>query len=140
MDFKYYEHSEWIAFRTKMQAVHQDIQKLEWKQKRLLTTISDLEFAQDLVMRKKWDLEEVSKKTTKVLKAMTGDCDECWHNKYDRAQDEITKLRINLCIDIATKQSKIDLLRQDIKDLDKEQDVCRDRLIKEHNDTASQSA
>ena len=140
MAFNYYEHSEWRAFSIKIQAIHQDINKLEWKQTRLLTTISDLEFAQDLVMRKKWDLEEVSKKTTKVLKAMTGDCDECWHSKYDRAQDEIKKLRINLCLDIATKQSKIDLLRQDIKDLTKEQEACRDRLIKEHDDTASQSA
>ena len=134
MDFKYYEHSEWIAFRTKMQAIAKDVNRLECKQSMLLTKISNLEFAQDLVMRKKWDLESVTKKTTKVLTEMTGDCDECWFWKYDSAEDEIKDLRISKCLEIASIQSEINLLKHDREVLDKEQDACRDRLIKEHND------
>lgn len=134
MDFKFYEHSEWIAFSTKMQAISKDVQKLEFKQLSLLTKISNLEFAQDLVMRKKWDLETVSKKTTKVLTEVTGDCDECWYWKYDSAVDEIKSLRISKCLEIATIQSEINLLKHDRQVLDKEQDACRDRLIQEHKD------
>ncbi len=134
MDFKYYEHSEWIAFRTKMQAIAKDVNRLESKQSMLLTKISNLEFAQDLVMRKKWDLESVTKKTTKVLTEITGDCDECWFWKYDSAEDEIKDLRISKCLEIASIQSEINLLKHDREVLDKEQDACRDRLIKEHND------
>ena len=134
MDFKYYEHSEWIAFRTKMQAIAKDVNRLESKQSMLLTKISNLEFAQDLVMRKKWDLESVTKKTTKVLTEITGDCDECWFWKYDSAEDEIKDLRIRKCLEISSIQSKINLLKLDREELDKKQDACRDRLIKEHND------
>lgn len=136
MDFKYYEHSEWIAFRTKMQAINRDVQKLEFKQSDLMTKISNLEFAQDLVMRKKWDLESVTKKTTKVLKDMTGDCDECWFWKYNSAEDEIKNLRISKCLEVSSIQSKINLLKHDWDVLDKEQDACRDRLTQEHNDAA----
>ena len=134
MNFKYYEHSEWIAFRTKMQAIAKDVQSLECKQSMLLTKISNLEYAQDLVMRKKWDLESVTKKTTKVLTEVTGDCDECWFWKYDSAEDEIKDLRISKCLEIASIQSEINLLKHDREVLGKEQDACRDRLIKEHND------
>ena len=131
MDFKYYEHSEWIAFRTKMQAIAKDVQKLEWKQSHLMTRISNLEFAQDLVMRKKWDLETVTKKTTKVLTELTGDCDECWVWKYDSAEDEIKDLRVSKCLEVASIQSEIILLQHDREVLDKEQDAWRDRLINE---------
>ena len=134
MTYEFYNNEEWKAFSTKMQAISKDVQKLEWKQSSLLTKISNLEFAQDLVMRKKWDLEEVTKKTTKVLKDVTGDCDECWFWKYDEAQDEIKNLRISKCLEVASIQSEINLLKHDRQLLDKEQDACRDRLIKEHND------
>ena len=140
MDFKFYNNQEWQAFSTKMQAISRDIQRLQWKQSSLLSKITNLEVAQDLVMRKKWDLETVSKKTTKVLTEVTGDCDECWFWKYDSAEDEIKDLRISKCLEIASIQSEINLLKHDREVLDKEQDACRDRLIKEHNDAAKNQA
>jgi len=134
MTYEFYNNEEWKAFSTKMQAISRDVQRLEWKQSSLLGKISSLEVAQDLVMRKKWDLETVSKKTTKVLTEVTGDCDECWFGKYDMAEDEIKELRVNKCLEVASIQSEINLLKHDRDVLDKEQDDCRDRLIKEHND------
>lgn len=138
MDFKYHEHSEWTAFSTKMQAISRDIQRLQWKQSTLLSKITNLEVAQDLVMRKKWDLEYVSKKTTKILTEVTGDCDECWFGKYGMAEDEIKDLRISKCLEVASIQSEINLLKHNRQVLDKEQDACRDRLIKEHKDAAKE--
>ena len=134
MTYEFYNNEEWKAFSTKMQAISKDVQRLEWKQSSLLSKISSLEVAQDLVMRKKWDLEVVSKKTTKVLTEVTGDCDECWFGKYGMAEDEIKDLRISKCLEIASIQSEINLLKHDRQVLDKDQDACRDRLIKEHND------
>jgi hypothetical protein len=134
MTYEFYNNEEWKAFSTKMQAISRDVQRLEWKQSSLLSKISSLEVAQDLVMRKKWDLETVSKKTTKVLTEVTGDCDECWFGKYGMAEDEIKDLRISKCLEVASIQSEINLLKHDRQVLDKEQDACRDRLIKEHND------
>jgi len=134
MTYEFYNNEEWTAFSTKMQAISRDVQRLQWKQSSLLSKITNLEVAQDLVMRKKWDLETVSKKTTKVLTEVTGDCDECWFGKYDMAEDEIKELRVSKCLEVASIQSEINLLKHDRQVLDKEQDACRDRLIKEHND------
>jgi hypothetical protein len=124
-----------------MQDIWSQIRQLESKQSMLLTKISNLEVAQNLLMRKKWDLESPSKKTTKVLTEVTGDCDECWFYKFDSCEDEIKELRINKCLEISTIQGQINLLRHNNKVLNKEQDECRDRLIKQNevntNDTAT---
>ena len=140
MSCQFHNNEEWKAFSTKMRAIAKDVNRLECKQSSLLAKISDLEFAQDLVMRKKWDLESVTKKTTKVLTEMTGDCDECWFWKYNSAEDEIKDLRIRKCLEISSIQSEINLLKHDREVLNKEQDACRDRLIKEHNDAAKEQA
>ena len=132
--FNFYEHEDYQVLVAQQQAHYKEITRLECKQSMLLTKISNLEVAQDLVMRKKWDLESVTKKTTKVLTEMTGDCDECWFWKYDSAEDEIKDLRISKCLEIASIQSEINLLKHDREVLNKEQDACRDRLTKEHND------
>ena len=138
MTFDFSVHPDWQAFSTKRQDIRKQVQDLEWKQSVLLMKITQLELAQDLVMRKKWSLESPSKKTTKVLLDVSGDCDECWFGKFDTCEDEIKELRINKCIEISAIQSQINLLNHDSKVLYKEQDDCRERLIKEHQDAAKE--
>ena len=133
--FNFYNHKDYQVLVAQQQAHYKDITRLESKQSMLLTKISNLEFAQDLVMRKKWDLESVTKKTTKVLTDVTGDCDECWFYKFDVCEDEIKDLRISKCLEIAALQSQIELIKKLQTAIQVEQNVCRDRLIKEHEES-----
>ena len=134
MTFDFSVHPDWQAYSTKRQDIHRQINDLKWKQEILLVKITELELAQDLVMRKKYIFENPSKKTTQVLLDVSGDCNTCWYEKFDACEDEIKELRINKCIEISAIQSQINLLKHDSKVLGKEQEVCRDRLIKEHKD------
>ena len=137
--FNFYQHEDYQVLVAQQQAHYKEITRLESKQSMLLTKISNLEFAQDLVMRKKWDLESVTKKTTKVLTDVTGDCDECWFYKFDSCEDEIKDLRISKCLEISAIQSQINLIKNDQKSLSRKQDVCRDRLIKQHEESTCDS-
>ena len=134
MTFDFSVHPDWQAYSTKRQDIHRQIHELKWKQEILLMKITQLELAQDLVMRKKYIFENPSKKTTQVLLDVSGDCDQCWFSKFDTCEEEIKELRINKCIEISAIQSQINILNHDSKVLSKEQDECRDRLIKEHKD------
>ena len=137
--FNFFEHEDYKVLVAQQQTNYKEITRLESKQSMLLTKISNLEFAQDLVMRKKWDLESVTKKTTKVLTDVTGDCDECWFYKFDSCEDEIKDLRISKCLEISAIQSQINLIKIDQKALGTKQDACRDRLIKLHKESTCDS-
>ena len=133
--FNFYEHEDYQVLVAQQQEHLRNITRLESKQSMLLTKISNLEFAQDLVMRKKWELTSVTKKTTKVLTDVTGDCDECWFYKFDSCEDEIKDLRISKCLEICALQSEIDDIKTVQTALREKQNVCRDRLIKEHEES-----
>lgn len=137
--FNFYEHEDYQVLVAQLQAHYKEITRLESMQSMLLTKISHLEVAQDLVMRKKWDLESVTKKTTKVLTDVTGDCDECWFYKFDSCEDEIKDLRIRKCLEISSIQSQINLIKNDQKALGTKQNACRDRLIKQHEESTCDS-
>jgi len=138
-EFNFYTHEDYQELVAQQQAHYKDITRLESKQSMLLSKISNLEFAQDLVMRKKWDLESVTKKTTKVLTEVTGDCDECWFYKFDSCEDEIKELRISKCLEISVIESEINIIKFNQKTLSHKQNACRDRLIKEHKELTGDS-
>ena len=130
--FNYYEHEDWKAYSTKMQDNSKLIREYECKQTMLLSKITSLALAEDLVSRKQSDLYEVSKKTTKILTKYTGDCDECWFYTYDTCESEIKQLRINKCLEVSSYSIKIDELKEINSRLNSEQDYLRDRLIEKH--------
>ena len=98
----------------------------------LLSRITSLALAEDLVIRKQVDLCDVSKKTTKILTKHTGNCDEGWHGAYSTCESQIKQLRINKCLEVSSYSIKIDELKEINSRLNSEQDYLRDRLIEEH--------
>jgi len=130
--FNYYDHEDWKAYSTKMQANWKLIREYESKQSMLLLKITSLGLAHDLMNRKQGELYEVDKKTTKILQNITGDCDECWFSAYGTCDEEIQQLRINKCLEVSSYSIKIDELKEINTRLDSEQDYLRDRLIEEH--------
>jgi len=130
--FDYSEHEDWKAYSTKIQANWKLIREYESKQSILLYKITSLGLAHDLMNRKQGELYEVSKKTTKILKNVTGDCDECWFGAYGTCDEEIQQLRISKCLEVSSYSTKIDQLKEINTRLDSEQDYLRDRLVEEH--------
>lgn len=135
MTCQFYNNEEWKAFSTKMQAIRKEQSSLGYKQRRLMNKVTDLDLVDDLLLYKMGDLEgQIPEKQEKQLRKMTGMDSECWYYKYDRCKDAINEVRVAKCLEVSALQSQIQLLDDDWKVLDKEQDACRDRLIKEHND------
>ena len=130
---KFYDQAEWKAFSVKMQAIRKDINQLKAEQNNHLSRISDLEVAQD-AMRSKFHMLETNSKTDKTLLEFTGECGECWYYKHDACADEIRDLRISKAQQVSTIQEKIAILNLEYSVLDKQQDECRDRLIKDHEE------
>ena len=104
-----------------------------------MSKVTDLDLVDDLLLSKMGDLEgPVTDKQEKQLLKMTGVDSECWYYKYDRCKDAINEVRVAKCLEVSAVQAEINLLEHDYKVLDKEQDDCRDRLIKEHQDAAKE--
>ena len=136
MTYEFYNNEEWKAFSTKMQAIRSDIESLQRKQRRNMVLVSDLDSVDDLLGEQMVGVESPSDKHAKHLLKTTGMDHEQWFWRFDRCKDAINELRVAKCLEVSSLQSQIHLLEHDYKVLDKEQDACRDRLIKEHNDAA----
>ena len=137
MTCQFYTNEEWKAYTPKLQAIRKEINSLGNNQRRLLNKVTDLDLVDDLLLFKMSDLEgPVTEKQDKQLRKLTGMDSECWYYKYDRCKDVINEIRVAKCLEVSALQSQIQLLEDNYKVLDKEQDACRDRLIKEHNDAA----
>ena len=137
MTCQFYTNEEWKAYTPKLQAIRKEINSLGNNQRRLLNKVTDLDLVDDLLLFKMSDLEgPVTEKQDKQLRKLTGMDSDCWYYKYDRCKDVINEIRVAKCLEVSALQSQIQLLEHDYKVLDKEQDACRDRLIKEHNDAA----
>ena len=70
------------------------------------------------------------KSKDKVLEEFTGDDGESWFWTYHNAGEEIEKIMIQKCIKVANLASIWDLLTDDVKRLNKEQDKYGDKLVK----------
>ena len=137
MTFEFYNSEEWKSYTPKLQAIRREINSLGYKQRSLMNKVTDLDLVDDLLLHKMGDLEGTfSQKEEKQLRKITGIDSECWYYKYDRCKDAITEIRVAKCLEVSAVQAEINLLEHDYKVLDKEQDDCRDRLIKEHKDAA----
>jgi len=139
MTIKFYDNEEWKAYTPKLQAIRREINSLGYKQRSLMNKVTDLDLVDDLLLHKMGDLEGTfSQKEEKQLRKITGIDSDCWYYKYDRCKDAITEVRVAKCLEVSAVQAEINLLEHDYKVLDKEQDDCRDRLIKEHQDAAKE--
>ena len=139
MTIKFYDNEEWKAYTPKLQAIRREINSLGYKQRSLMNKVTDLDLVDDLLLHKMGDLEGTfSQKEEKQLRKITGIDSDCWFYKYDRCKDAITEVRVAKCLEVSAVQAEINLLEHDYKVLDKEQDDCRDRLIKEHQDAAKE--
>ena len=139
MTIEFYNNEEWKAFTPKLQSIRKEINSIGYKQRSLMNKVTDLDVVDDLLLHKMGDLEgTLPEKQEKQLKKMTGMDSDCWYYKYDRSRDVINELRIAKCLEVSALQSQIQLLEHDYKVLDKAQDDCRDRLIKQHNEAAKE--
>ena len=102
--------------------------------------VKTLQLVEDLAMRKKWDFEGMTKTQIKTLEDSTGQCDDCWWSDYQGAEDAIEEMRIAKCVEVANLQANFDVLSEKYSLIDKEQDACRDRLIKEHNEKQAEES
>ena len=100
------------------------------KQCMLLREINNLSAALDLTRHKSWDFESVEENKDKVLEEYTGDDGESWFWTYHNAGEEIEKIMIQKCIKVAALASQWDLLTEEVKALNKEQDKYGDKLVK----------
>ena len=140
MTFKYHEHEEWKAFSVDLRRITLEKQGLRQKQQGLMNQIKTLQLAEDLAMHKKWSFEGITKKQVKTLEEHTGQCDDCWWSDYQAAEDAIEEMRIAKCVEVANLQANFDVLTEKYSLIDKKQDACRDRLIKEHNEKQAEES
>ena len=97
-----------------------------------MNQVKNLQLAEELTMRKKWDFEGMTSEAINTLEESTGQCDDCWWSDYQSAEEEIEQMRIAKCVEVAALESQYGLLTDKYKTIDKEQDACRDRLIAEN--------
>ena len=140
MDFKFHEHEEWKAFSVELRRITLEKQGLRQKQGRLMNQVKTLQLAEELTMRKKWDFEGMTPEQITTLEESTGHCDDCWWLDYQSAEDAIEEMRIAKCVEVANLQANFDVLSEKYSLIDKEQDACRDRLIKEHKEKEAKKA
>ena len=134
MTFDYSVHPEYKSLYAKRLDNFKTIDVNERLQSELLTKISDYDSLHELLDEQVLNTENVSNKYAKALLKTTGMDYEQWNWRFQRCKDTINHLRIDSCLEIASIQSRIDLLKLDTKIMMKELDACRDRLIKEHKD------
>ena len=99
------------------------------KQCMLLREINNLSAALDLTRHKSWDFEGVEESKDKVLKEYTGDDGESWFWTYHNAGEEIEKIMIQKCIKVANLAVQWDVLTEQVKKLNKDQDKYGDKLV-----------
>ena len=117
-------------FGERIRKAYQAKQRTNVKQCSLMRDINNLSAALDLTRRKSWDFEGTSAETDKVLEEHTGDDGESWFYTYHNAGEEIEKIMIQKCIKVAALASQWDLLTEEIKALNTEQDKYGDKLVK----------
>ena len=131
--FKFYDQAEWKAYSVKLKYIRKAIRHLQHKRTHDLITRTDCGVAHDAI-HFKYDILETDSKTDKTLLEYTGECGECWYYKYDICSDEIMDLRVSKAQQISSIQERITVLNLEYSVLDKEQDACRDRLIKDNEE------
>ena len=140
MSCEFHKNEEWKAFSVELRKISLEKQELRQKQRGLMNQIKTLQLAEDLAMRKKWDFEGLKPEEITTLEETTGQCDDCWWSDYQCAEDAIEEMRIAKCVEVAALESQYGLLTDKHKTIDKEQDACRDRLIKEHNEKQAEES
>ena len=117
-------------YTAKLRDAVQQKNRTNAKQCMLLREINNLSAALDLTRHKSWDFESVEEDKDKVLEEFTGDDGESWFWTYHNAGEEIEKIMIQKCIKVAALASQWDLLTDEVKTLNKEQDKYGDELVK----------
>ena len=140
MDFKFYEHEEWKAFSVELREIVFEKRIIREKQGCLMNQVKTLQLAEELTMHKKFEFEDMTSAEISMLEESTGQCDDCWFSNYQSAEEEIEQMRIAKCVEVAALESQYGLLTDKYKTIDKEQDACRDRLIKEHSEKQAEES
>ena len=117
-------------FTTKIQSAHRARSRTNTQQCVTMRQIVNLQASLDLTRRKSWDFEDTSGEVDKVLEDKTGEDGESWFWTYHNAGEEIEKIMIQKCIKVAALASQWDLLTDEVKTLNKEQDKYGDKLVK----------
>ena len=117
-------------YTAKIRDAVQEKNRVNAKQCYEMRMISNLSAALDLTRRKSWEFESTDANTDKILEDHTGDDGESWFYTYHNAGEEIEKAMIQKCIKVAALASQWDLLTEDVKRLNKEQDKYGDKLVK----------
>ena len=118
------------AYTARIRDAVQEKNRVNAKQCYEMRMISNLSAALDLTRRKSWEFEGTSAETDKILEDHTGDDGESWFYTYHNAGEEIEKAMIQKCIKVAALASQWDLLTDQVKKLNKEQDEYGDKLVK----------
>ena len=116
-------------YTAKIRDAVQQKNRTNAKQCALLREINNLSVALDLTRHKSWEFEGVEESKDKVLEEYTGDDGESWFWTYHNAGEEIEKIMIQKCIKVAALASQWDLLTDEVKTLNKEQDKHGDKLV-----------
>ena len=116
-------------YTAKIRDAVQEKNRTNAKQCKLLREINNLSVALDLTRHKSWDFEAVEQDKDKVLEEFTGDDGESWFWTYHNAGEEIEKIMIQKCIKVAALASQWDLLTDEVKTLNKDQDKYGDKLV-----------
>jgi len=116
-------------FTAKIRDAVMEKNRVNSKQCMLLREINNLSVALDLTRHKSWDFESVEQDKDKVLEEYTGDDGESWFWTYHNAGEEIEKIMIQKCIKVANLAVQWDVLTEQVKKLNKDQDKYGDKLV-----------
>ena len=115
---------------TMIRAAHDARQKTQAKQCFTLRMISNLQASLDLVREKSFDFESTDPKVDKVLRKNTGNDGESWYWIYHHGADEIQKLMIQKCIDVANLAAQYDMHSTRIQSLIEDQKKLGEKIVK----------
>ena len=116
-------------YTAKIRDAVQEKNRTNAKQCKLLREINNLSVALDLTRHKSWDFESVEQDKDKVLEEFTGDDGESWFWTYHNAGEEIEKIMIQKCIKVSNLAVQWDVLTEQVKKLNKDQDKYGDKLV-----------
>ena len=115
---------------TMIRAAHDARNKTQTKQCFTLRMITNLQASLDLVRSKSFDFESTNPEVDKVLEENTGNDGESWFWVYHHGAEEIQKLMIQKCIDVANLAAQYDMHSTRIKSLIEDQEKLGEKIVK----------
>ena len=126
-----HENAEYKKLGSRTQPLWNQVNDLKSEQRDAMYKIQALMSGFDVVRNHMYSLECVSKTADKALEKYTTEDSDCWFGNYGACLDQMKDKFVELCVTVANRKVDIDVLKTQIKEINKKRDALGDKLREE---------